>query len=170
MMSMQNLWGFCLSSLQKNAPIESRVVRGLNHSSKLSVDNIRCKQQPRVGPVAPRVCSAGDDGWNFRRVASTPHQGRGFRRHPREYAQLNGSSARPTNFTKAAEEPPPLIQRSPMHESNRLRQLIHKPWQAHHPKMLAELQSKHQTELPSTAARSSVVTRSDSEGNQRLDR
>ena len=39
-----------------------------------------------------------------------------------------------------------------MHESNRLRQIIHKPWQAHHPKMLAELQSKHQTELPSTAA------------------
>jgi len=37
-------------------------------------------------------------------MASTPYQGRGFRRPPRNYAQLDLFAGRQADFTRAAEE------------------------------------------------------------------
>jgi hypothetical protein len=51
-------------------------------------------------------------------------------------ADLQISSGRQKNL-------PPPNRRRPMNDPNRLGQMILKHWQDHHPKMLAELQSKH---------------------------
>ena len=95
--------------LAQNAPIAPCIQR-LNPSSKLSVDNIPRKQHPRVSRARsdPAFCSAGADGGNFRRMASTPYEGRGFRRPPRNYAQLDLFAGRQADFTKSAEEPAAL--------------------------------------------------------------
>jgi hypothetical protein len=85
-------------------PKSSRVFRALTNPQNFwlmifRVSNIR----EFLIPVATRRL-VGADGGNFPRLASTPYERRGFRRPPRNYAQLDLFAGRPTDFTRTAEE------------------------------------------------------------------